>query len=243
MSKIYRKPIQVICNSDSSTKLIKGAQYIAISINTTTCNNKINRTIYIKDVGGFVLKNFTNIDGSSLDNEPDFSIQTDNRLIDTKDYTGQFIKCIYSYSSCKSLKGNEIYFVEKQINTPSSRGRYDIKLKIRGIKNLVNSYKFREIDISEQRKIKLNNIKGNITKTGEQTRKFLLYTEKEKTIILFETLTKVLVDINNIHDGSVNITDFMIKKGKNYCLIEDDIKEFLKTTILDSLKPFNNLIK
>ena len=235
---IYKEPIQVICvNTRNSTKLIKGATYLATAIHTYAYNGQPTRRIYLKDVGGYSLPYFTLLDGRSLDNEPDFTVERDTRIDTKKDYTGQFVKC--TYSSGKSFKKDELYYVENQVST--NKNRYNgVKFKIRGIKNLVNCYRFSEVSIAEQRKIKLNNIKGNKTKTGEQTRKFLLYTENEKVAILFETLTRVLIDVNKIQvPVKIDIVGLMLLKGKNYALLEEDIKPFLKGKIETILKPFN----
>jgi hypothetical protein len=144
----------------------------------------------------------------------------------------------------KSLKAGEIYYVEEQkikkdSNPKNGYYRSDVKFKIRGIKNPVSTYKFEEIDIKEQRNIKLKNLKGDKIKTGEQTRKFLLYTEKEKIQILFETLTRVLSDLAKIEiNEKPNLIRLMLIKGNKYALIEDDIKFFLKEKIETILKPF-----
>lgn len=233
MAKIYKEPIKVICiNSKNSTKLIKGATYQASSIHSW--RNK--RTVYLKDVGSYGIKNFTLMDGRSLDAEPDFTIERKG-LDNEKNYTGQFIKC--RYSTGKSMKEGEIYYVEKEKRETLRYGR-NMKLKIRGIRNYVSPYRFEEIDIREQRNIKLKNLKGDKIKTGEQTRKFLLYTEKQKITILFDVLAKVMTDLNKIEiETEVDLIGLMILKGRNYNISAEDIKPFLKNKIETILKPFN----
>lgn len=235
MAVLYKAPIRVICiNSKNSTKLIKGATYQAMSIHSW--NKK--RTVYLKDIGSYGIANFTLLDGRSLDNEPDFSIER-RSLNSEKNYTGQFVKC--KYSSGKSLKEGEIYYVEKEKREQKTGYRTsftDLKLKIRGVRNYVSPYRFEEIDIKEQRNIKLKNLKGDKVKTGEQTRKFLLYSEKQKITILFETLAKVISDLNKIEIETVDIVGLMLLKGRKYDISREDIQPFLKNKIETILKPF-----
>jgi hypothetical protein len=234
MAILYKSPIRVVCiNPKNSTKLIKGATYLASSIHSW--NKK--RTVYLQDVGSYGIANFTLLDGRSLDSEPDFSIERKS-LDNEKNYTGQFVKC--KYSSGKSLKEGEIYYVEKEKREPRANGRWtDLKLKIRGIRNYVSPYRFEEIDIKEQRNIKLKNLKGDKIKTGEQTRKFLLYTEKQKITILFETLAKVMTDLSKIEiETEIDIVGLMVIKGRKYNISSEDIRPFLKNKIETILKPF-----
>jgi hypothetical protein len=244
--QVYKDPIKVICiNAKNSKKLIKGATYLATAIRTynNNNNNTSDRHVYLKDVGSYVTKNFTLFDGRSLDNQPDFNVQHRSSLNCTsKNYTGQFVKC--RYSSGKSMKEGEIYYVEEQRSVPhtgyNGQIRYETKFKIRGIRNCVNPYRFEEIPITEQRAIKLKNLKGDKIKTGEQTRKFLLYTEKQKINILFETLARTMADLNKIEfDKEINIIDLMITKGRNYNIAKEDVVPFLKNKIETILKPFN----
>ena len=184
---------------------------------------------------------FTLLNGDSLKNMPDFNIEI-KKLDDNKSYIGQFVRC--RYSTGKSMKEGEIYYVEDERKTTKQRYNnqqyIDIKLKIRGIRNYVSRYRFQEISIKEQRYIKLKNLKGEKTKTGEQTRKFLLYTEKQRIVILFETLTRVMTDLSKMEiDSKIDIVKLIITKGKKYNINEDDITPFLKGKIETILKPFN----
>jgi len=235
--------LKVICITKNSTKLIKGATYSAISIHSYTHGKISDRTIYLKNVGNYSIKNFTLLDGSSLDSIADFNIER-TKGVDTNftNYTGQFVKC--RYSSGKSLKEGEIYYIEEQRKTErkgyNGKIYYDFKFKIRGIRNCVSPYRFETIPIAEQRNIKLKNLKGEKIKTGEQTRKFLLYTEKQKNCILFKILSQVLLDIDNVEiDSKINISELMLTKGnKNYAIIKEDIELFLKCDISKLLSSY-----
>ena len=222
--------LKIICINDKhSIKLIKGAVYLANALYTSTNTYKktIERVVYIEKLGRFNIKYFTDINGEPLDKLSDFNNwnNVNNLALDTskKDYTGQFVKC--TSNTGKTLKEGEIYYVELQKKT-----RYSKVFKIRGIKNNISTYHFEEIPIKEQRSIKLKNLKGETTKTGERARKYLLFTEKEKTSIMFNILSQVLIDINNTSEidvNLINITELMTIKGKrNYNIIEEDIVEF-----------------
>lgn len=237
---IEQKLLKVICiNPKSSTKLIKGATYKATSLYTSTSDNV--RKLYLKDVGYYDYKNFSLEDGSSLTEIKDFSTSYE-RLDSEKTFIGQFIRCKWSYG--KSLKGGELYYVEnekREVKRSYGTNTYvDLKFKLRGIKNFVGCHSFEEVPLVEQRKIKLKNLKGEKIKTGDQTRKFLLYTEKERTSILFETLSRVLIDLHKIEfNEKIDIVKLILSKGKNYCMIEEDVKIFLENSISDTIKHFN----
>lgn len=169
-----------------------------------------------------------------LDKLSDFNNwnNVNNLALDTskKDYTGQFVKC--TSNTGKTLKEGEIYYVELQKNSTV--------FKIRGIKNNISPYHFEEIPIKEQRSIKLKNLKGETTKTGERTRKYLLFSEKEKISIMFSILSQVLIDINNTSEidvNLINITELMTIKGKrNYNIIEEDIQEFTNKFLKNNIE-------
>jgi hypothetical protein len=113
--------------------------------------------------------------------------------------------------------------------------KFEVKrLKIRGVKNVVNPSNFIEIPLIEQRKLKLKHLNGGPPIiTGEKTRKFLLYTEQEKINIIVQLLSKVLIDITNAKTtGQIDIKNSMLKKGSRYHIIEDDLIEFI-----DIIKP------
>ena len=240
---MFREPIKIICiNSRSSIKLIKGAIYFARSIHTNTHSKE--RRVYIDNVGYYLTKYFKLLDGSSLDSIQDFTIPRGKNLdTKSKNYIGEFIRC--RYSSGKYLKEGEIYLVEEQRNIPikNSKGvltRYEPKLKLKGIKNPVCPYRFEEIELKDQRNIKLKKLNGDKIKTAEQTRKFLLYTEKEKIIILFEILTKILLDIKQIEaTNQLDLIELMVKKGYKYALLKEDIIPFLNKNIEEILKIYN----
>ena len=113
--------------------------------------------------------------------------------------------------------------------------------KLNGIKNKVNSYHFDEINISEQRLLKLKVLNGE-EKINNNTRKFTRYPEKEKIKIFLEGLTKMLSDINNIKNPSeinINILNSIADKCKNYDVIGKDFEEYVNLDIKTILEMYN----
>jgi len=229
-AQIIKEPIKVICKkTNGSLKLIKGEEYDALSLSTYWSRRYLN----IKNVGRYQLSNFTLKNGETLDNMQDFSVVKPKSLnCEDVDYTGQFVRC--RCSSNKYLKSNELYYVEGQSVLHLKYGT-KYSLKIRGIKTKIDRYNFEEIPLSEQRNLKLKNLNGDTEiKTGEQTRKFLLYSIHEKKSILLELLSKSIIDankINNKENLKQRIIDMMLMKGKKYCIILEDIEDFMKNKV------------
>ena len=108
-----------------------------------------------------------------------------------------------------------------------------------GLKKWISANNFKEIHISEQRKIKLKTLKGEKIKTGEETRKFLHYSEKERMQILFQLLSSSLIDINGAETlEPTDISKIILNKGKQYNIITEDIIPFLNN-LKTLLKPYN----
>jgi len=207
----------------------------------------IKKQVHLNKVGNYTASNFKTLDGQDLNTFSDFQIPYTNMRTDIS-YKGQFVKC--KYSGSKMMKINELYYVEDEHNVSKyyayNRSSYtEKKFKIRGINNLVGIHNFEEISKSEQRSIKLKNLKGEKTKTGDQTRKFLLYTDREKLAILIELLTKILVDINNIElleNHKLDIIDLILRKGNKYNMKREDII-FFYDNIRPLLAPYSDIIK
>jgi len=228
---IVKESLKVICIKSTSRKLIKGGIYSASCLNTQKCwhSNDYFKTIYIDNIGSYNSSYFTNIDGTSFDNTADFTTKYQKNLdCGAINYTGQLVRC--SYGSGKILKEGEIYFVEEQKNRT---------IRIKGSRFFYSSYNFNEIPVAKQRLIKLKELKGEKTKTGDQTRKFLLFTENEKKLILFELLYKVLINLRSVElKEKPNIPKLMLSLGGKYNIIEKEVIEFLSQEIDNLIKTF-----
>jgi len=227
------KEIQVVSKVNTSN-LIKDATYTAISIRTrknlTSVNTAIlQRIIHIKGLGYNDINNFKLLNGDNFDNVPDFNELFNNRLDPKKNYTNNLVRCVNA-ENCKNLTTDELYFVEKQIQRAKNR----IELKLRGIKNTVSFYRFEEIPLSEQRNLKIKNLNNEKIETGENIRKFLSYSEKEKICIIFELLYKVSFQLSKTKDISninTDIIKMILNKGKKYNIIEEDLTKYLNVDV------------
>lgn len=233
-----KEPIKVICiNSRTSVKLIKGVTYFANSMYVSYGRTK---RVYLNNFGNYNANNFVLESGEPLENLSEFHVTRNRNKLQDIDYTGQFVRC--NSSSGKTLKENEIYYVINQIVTETNSRWSQRKLKLRGVRNYVSDYRFEELSIKEQRSVKLRNLAGEKQKTGEQTRKFLLYNEKEKIHIIIEILLKILNDLRNIEiPEKLDIYDLFITKGRKYNLQKDDILA-VKDLLEKLIEPYNDLI-
>ena len=244
---IRKKPLDVLSLKDSTT-LIKGKIYQAVEIRTHSYNyNKqtiTSRTISILGHSYYVLSRFAYPDGKPLTNEPDF--QVPNLRIswyeekEPERFKGQYVRC--THDSGKSLKKDEIYFVEDVVISYSShqygttmKQTKQFKFKIRGITRQVDPGYFAEIEISEQRNLKLQNLAGTEIRTGIKTRKFLLYNEKEKIRIFYQLLTKSLQMLEKVDTKGVDIIDLIVRNGKNFAIQREDVEILMKMSIKDTL--------
>lgn len=224
---LYKEPLKVTCiKTGGSVKLIKGATYLADRL---TSNSRSNlKTVYLKNLGTYYATHFT-YNGKPLNDEPDFIIEH-YRFDQEKDYTNKFVIC--NWSNSISLKEGETYYVESHIKTPRSsyanKIYYSHEFKIKGIKNHVNAYQFSEIPLVEQRNLKMKNLQGVDVVSNIKVRKFLLYTEKEKTLILFEALTKILRDLKSVEcENKILISNLILTKTKKYNIKAEDLTDFL----------------
>lgn len=237
--KFYKQPIKVVCvNTGNSIKLIKGAVYTANRLYTVYGEKRVS----LKGLSSFKADLFKTVEGELLINFENFKIEKQKSLNLENDYTGKYVKCIYGGG--KSLKENEVYFIEKhrKIQNHRSWGNNYLEhdFKIRGMRNYCSTYHFVDLSVSEQRKYKLQEIKGESFIKGHDKRKFLHYTEQEKIIHLFEILAKTLIDIKNTElNSEFDVVKLIVTRGKKYAITEDDAKDFLKHNFKTLLKKLN----
>lgn len=238
------KILNVICINDKGTKkLIKNQKYKAISLfedtyyNTVIHNGKkvFKRKIYIDGINSYDVSRFKLVNSDISFYDMDLfgdKYPVRRRFLNYNlDYTGQYVMC--SYSNSKYLKEKEIYLIVKD----------DIKnrrLKLKGIKYYQSKYKFEEIELKEQRNLKLKSITGEDINDGVSKRKFLHYSEFEKIKILFETLVESMSNINNVEElNNINIVDVMLKMGKKNDIEESDILPLFDSSIKNIMKKLN----
>lgn len=239
---IINSPLKVICvNPKGSIKLIKGGVYYATELNDFGTAINGQKRVLIKGMGYYYASNFKLENGECLDIHETFVLKSKSLDVDNINYTGTYVRC--NHSGSIHIKEGEIYYVEKQFSKilRGSTYSYDY-LKLSGIKKNVYAYLFEEITISEQRALKLRNLNGEKIKTGDKSRKFTLYSEKEKVTIFLEGLMKSLSDINRIQNSNnidTDICKMIVNKCKKYDAVEKDFEEFFKLDIKTILEIYN----
>jgi len=238
---ILKSPLKVICvYPKSSIKLIKGGEYYAIELYDTGASTNKEKRVLIKGLTYYSAINFKLENGDYLYVHDTFIVKSKTLDTDNIDYTGQYVRC--NRSSSIQTKEGAIYYVELQFKKRQRGYTFDYHyLKLRGINKNMYSYQFDEISISEQRKLKLDNINGIQIETGN-IRKFTQYSEKEKLVIFLEGLSKSLSDINKTQNSDkivTNIYKSLTTKCKKYDVIEKDFEEFLKLDIKTILEIYN----
>ena len=236
-----KSPLKIICvNPKASTKLLKGGVYYATELYNTGAGTNSEKRVLIKGLTYYSAINFKLENGECLDNQETFIVSSKSLDAENIDYTGQYVRCNHSDSS--HTKEGSIYYVQSQFNKRRTGYSFDYYyLKLSGINKNVYAYQFDEISISEQRKLKLDNINGIQIETGN-IRKFTQYSEKEKLVIFLEGLSKSLSDINKTQNSDkivTNIYKSLTTKCKKYDVIEKDFEEFLKLDIKTILEIYN----
>jgi len=246
--------LEIVCVNDNGTKkLIKGQKYFAEALweDNGWNNNKTpsiphkgkfvhRRRIRVKGINDYFVDRFKPTDGSNF---YDISVfgeknrwKNDNIIKpNNKNYIGQYILCRYEGKS-KYLKSGQIYYVEDHRSTPivNNWGGTHIKhtFKLTGLRNYVSPFGFNEIPLKEQRKLKLQSIGGKEIISGLNKRKFLYYSDIEKKKILIQLFLDSIKNLENIKDlNGVTIVDLMVNSGKNYDVIEEDIKPLINKSL------------
>lgn len=231
--------MKVICINDTGiTTLIKGKEYEATSLfieqiysNSQSKYIPGQRRVRIKGLRTYPIYRFICADGSNLETLPIFEDRPIQPITDTKEnFTGKYVAARWNGNK---LKQGKIYLVTEDF---VNKGR---RFKIAGFKGMFRSYYFTQIPLSEQRKIKLQQIKGERPETGANIRPFLHYSEREQIKILFDSLSVVMRRLLATNDlKNISIVEQMIKAGKDYEITEVDVENFLKSDIKKLIKRF-----
>jgi len=233
--------LEVICVNDSGTKkVIKGQKYIADAMwEERGWNNNIKPSIWhngilvlrrrvrIRGINSYFVDRFKTVDGSNFYDIEEFGDKYEQNYNavepNNKDYTNEYVKCRYDKNS-KNLKQGEIYLVEehrKEVVNSIYTCHY---FKLKGLRNQFNTHGFEDIPLREQRKLKLKSINGEKIVAGLQKRKFLYFTNFEKTRIVLELYLEAFTNLKNIQElDGINIVDVMVKAGSKYDIRKEDI--------------------
>jgi hypothetical protein len=247
--------MNVICKK-STTKLVKGATYKAVSFNNQ--NNKgysfFKPTIRIylteNSIQTFPLENFKPSVGEDFQSInwlcPDYQLVLNEReqtKIDKNLKVNDYV--VPLYDSLKTLIRGRKYKV-KEVKFRDHKSTYgatvwtDIKIKLEGSERFYSSWNFRKCTNQETRDIGLKEIFDEETNTemvGKHKRKFDYFTQEEKERLLVQFLISSSCDKSR---NQLDVIDWAISKsGKLYGLTRSDfdvIQNFTVSQIIELVK-------
>jgi hypothetical protein len=245
--------MKVISNRNT-TRLVKGASYEVLEINTLPDGSRYFRpTIRLKVASSsyrFSPIGFKNLDGtpigkvswksSELKNKStDYSYINDVRLVSK----GDVVVCKRSskkFDAGKMYKVDEILYKKETRPRTSGSGTYDSieqKIKTEGYNRWLNPYAFRLCTPQEKRTLSLCSIFEDETVnvcSDFSTRKIDRLDEKQKNRVILNSVIASLFDPNK---NTLSTIEWAVqKKGKQYDLEEKDIKPFLNKKLSDLIK-------
>lgn len=228
--------MRVICKTNT-TKLVKGATYEVLRLSNRVGNNRAS--VSIKGLGTYVVKNFTQIDGTPLPNIDwtDPSVQQSQR---TNEYikkpeelkVGEILACRYDSKYLESGKKYKISHVNTIERSYGSGSKYkETKIKVEGFNRWLNPWRFRKLNQEESRDLSLNEIfetPQNFT-VDKSIRKIDTMDESRKRKIVLSTLFNSILDP---YRNSLSIIDWAVQKtGKKWDLKIEDFKPYLGLTL------------
>lgn len=248
--------MKVLCIKNNS-KLVKGAIYDVLSINTLPpTNGRYYRPNVRTAVGLFSANYFKSIDSSDLPQinweAPEYtSIKTESSsyIKDVRTLKkGDIVVCKWGTSKFfekgKMYKVSDIlYKVEQKTNyNGATYNNIEQKIKIEGYNRWLMTFRFRECNAQEKRNISLSGLFDEEVKTVDLTdikksRKIDRLQDSEKNRVLLATLLAGIMDPAR---NTISTTEWAAqKKGKNYDIIEKDFKPLLNKKLSDIIKMFD----
>ena len=110
-------------------------------------------------------------------------------------------------------------------------------IKLKGIKRLLNSYRFIKVDLKEERKYKLVdelNINDNVIVKEKPKRKFDTYTIEDQNVIILNLIIKSYMEIKKFN-YDISIIDYC-KKSNRFEITDDEFNRVLNINIKKLLK-------
>lgn len=221
----------------SNTKLVKGFEYIADTFNNIDNGSKWNNLrINIRGYGGYLCKNFTDIDGNPL---PQINYLNPDRHVIQRFNALELAK--NDIIVCKSDRYKYLVKDGKyRITDVIHKNQYNVLIKLEGYNRFIkwNSWAFNKISLQETRDIALSQIFDKPENFSvEFIRKF--DKEKNKTKILLQTIAKSLLDP---YRHQLDIIDWGIHKEKYQKLNREDFKDILDMSLSEILDLYENSI-
>lgn len=233
--------MRVICKVNT-TKLVKGSTYEVIRLWNKNAGPRSR--VSIKGLGSYVVKNFTQMDGTPLP-QIDWEDQSLKSNINTGYIQnpenlkeGDIIACRWDskyLDSGKKYKISEVRTTEKSYSHSTTKYK-ETKIKIEGFNRWLNPYRFRLLNQEESRDLSLNEI-FDIPEgfsVDRSIRKIDGLDESKKRKVILGII------FNSILDGyrnNLSIVDWAIQKtGKKWDLNQDDLTPYLNLTLEEIIK-------
>lgn len=233
--------MRVVCKVNT-TKLVKGATYEVARLWNKNAGNRAR--VSLKGLGSYVVKNFTQIDGTplpqidwqdpSLNNTPSNTgyIKDPDKL-----QKGDVVACRWESKYLTAGKLYRISEVRTTERTYGSGSKYkETKIKIEGFNRWLNPYRFRLLSPDESRDISLNEIfeTPQDLSVDKSVRKIdTIEPLKQRKIILSILFGAILDQYRN----SLTIQEWAIQKtGKKWDLTEKDIEPYLNLTLQEIIQ-------
>lgn len=233
--------MRVICKTNT-TKLVKGATYQVVMLRNSSGKGRVA----LKGLGNYVVKNFTQVDGTPLP-QIDWQDPSHKNLSQNSGYIrepekikkGDVLVCRWD---SKYLTAGKMYRVSDIVTTETKyiSGRYkETKIKVEGFNRWLNPYRFRLPNQEETRDLSLNEIfeTPQVLSVDKSIRKIdTVSSEKAREIILNSLFSAMMDPYRN----NLSVVEWATQKsGKKWSLTEKDFEPFLKLTIQDIINRIN----
>lgn len=213
----------ILISLKSSKRIVKGIRYEAESIDN---NHPIHPgQVYIKDIGWYSAKNFSDINGNPIPRIKTARPQTQPMLQDSDIQVGDILVCITdNFSTFKEGSRYEIERIDVIKGFYSDRS----KVKFKDIKRTIyfNPWSFRKMNTTELRTMALNKF---FNEAEEEITKPVVLKEK----VLMELLSKSILDRNRHH---FSILDWGIEQLSNKKIKKNDYDSLMEMKLKDILE-------
>lgn len=231
----------IVIAKKGTRKLVKGARYEVQRIYNSASRGRV----YLKGVGGYVVGNFTDVDGNPLPSiDKNFLSVVKDKVIAFEDLkVGDLLVC-RTDNYITLVKGSKYRISDLKIITKEKTGyqgrKYtttDKKLKFEGCNRYFdfNPYKFRPLSLEETRQLSLSSVLDDEEQSysvDTSSRKIDNLDNKESELI--KALAKSIIDG---YRHKLDVIDWTCQKSAaRLKLTREDYKHLLKMPLKDILK-------
>jgi hypothetical protein len=233
----------IVIAKKGTTKLVKGCRYEVRSLyNSPNPTNRWNRgKVYLKDIGGYVVGNFTTTDGQPLPAIDWQATVVQEKRIEFEDLKVNDILVCRSDRYTTLIQGAKYRIVDlKIVSSPRPNSTYvrtTKKVKLEGCNRYFeySSWKFRRLNTDEARELQLSAVLDNEEQSYSvdmENRKIDLI--DNKNVALIKALAKSIMDG---YRHELDVVDWACQKSASRLKVtRDDYKQLLKMPLKDILK-------